>query len=259
MIVDTNKFTVLSISPYFFFTLLGVFFSVSTYMMLIAFEGASVNKYLKNLIISWIGLYIGAVAFGIITNVLQDINTGNISLESFKVKSIVFYGGLTGMLITYILLQKCWYKKIDYYALDCLTVSIPVFHIFGRLACFFSGCCYGKKSEVAFSVRYVLRGESIVINRIPIQLIESLVNLFIFIILVIMWKKQILKDKLLFVYLSLYAVARFILEYFRGDIKRGIFFDGLSFSQIYSILIIIYVFITMIKINYKEKCKNEIV
>ena len=76
------------------------------------------------------------------------------------------------------------------------------------------------------------------IDRVPVQLIEAAVELLIFIALVIVKKKTKVKD-LLQVYLITYAIARFCLEFLRGDVVRGLF-AGLSTSQYISLAIILY-------------------
>ena len=54
-----------------------------------------------------------------------------------------------------------------------------------------------------------------------------------------MLQKGKMKHYLFFLYLAIYAVGRFILEFFRGDTYRGIWF-GVSTSQIISILILLF-------------------
>lgn len=89
------------------------------------------------------------------------------------------------------------------------------------------------------------------VNRFPIQLVESFYNLLLFIFIYILYKKNKLKGNLIYLYLSLYAIARFIIEFFRGDSYRGFLF-GISTSQIISILIIIFVIANIIIKRFKK-------
>jgi len=68
------------------------------------------------------------------------------------------------------------------------------------------------------------------VHLIPVQLIESVAEFAIFLFL--LWYTRKYKEKAapFPVYLALYAPLRFVLEFFRGDMVRGIFF-GLSTSQ----------------------------
>ena len=61
-----------------------------------------------------------------------------------------------------------------------------------------------------------------------VQLVEAAWNLVLFLLLARLQRRG--RDRLLPLYLALYAPARFLLEFLRGDAYRGIFL-GLSTSQ----------------------------
>ncbi len=151
----------------------------------------------------------------------------------------VFYGGLIGGLISGSLYLK--YKKYDFglYA-DTIAPCIPLFHFFGRLGCFFSGCCYGIESKIGFTYHNSLIEAANGVRRFPIQLVEAGINLVLFIVLSYLESHNKCKKKLLLYYLTIYPICRFILEYFRGDTYRG-FVGCFSTSQFISILILVCV------------------
>ena len=159
----------------------------------------------------------------------------------------VFYGGLIGGLITsYITIKK---KKMDTKkTTDFLIPVIPLFHFFGRIGCFLSGCCYGIESKIGFTYRNSIIESANNVNRFPIQLLESFYNIILFIILTVFYKKIKMKGRLLYLYLILYSIGRFIFEFFRGDEYRG-FILGLSTSQFISIIIFVT---SMILISRRE-------
>jgi len=77
------------------------------------------------------------------------------------------------------------------------------------------------------------------IIRFPVQFAESLCNILIFILLLfIEFKLQTHKYNLK-VYLITYSVFRFVLEFYRADSIRGIWFGGLSTAQYISLIIVI--------------------
>jgi phosphatidylglycerol:prolipoprotein diacylglycerol transferase len=90
------------------------------------------------------------------------------------------------------------------------------------------------------------------VQRFPVQLLESLLNLILFFILAYLLKKELLKGKLFATYLLSYSVIRFFDEFLRGDTYRG-FLLGLSTSQIISIVIFICSIIYLI---YQGKKNN---
>jgi len=66
---------------------------------------------------------------------------------------LMFYGGL--ILACLVFFGWCLCKRESIRPLaDMLTVVIPLGHAFGRVGCFFYGCCYGRVSECACAVRF---------------------------------------------------------------------------------------------------------
>lgn len=157
---------------------------------------------------------IGARLFWVITTMC--IERRLFSIYDFVNGGLVYYGGmLTVVSLIYTLFP---YLEIGKYQ-DVFIIAIPLFHGFARIGCYFAGCCYGKWN-------------------IPIQLIESICCFGIFLFLHRCKNNLKYKGKLIFVYLTLYAIIRFLLEFLRGDISRGIWF-GLSTSQYISIIILV--------------------
>ena len=145
---------------------------------------------------------------------------------------LVFYGGLLGVLFGIHLYCKK-YKIDSLNVYNLVAPAIPLFHAFGRIGCFMSGCCYGLelKNPITFL-------GWIQFNRIPTQLIEAVFETLLFIILII-WQNKDKKKDFLKIYLITYSIFRFLIEFFRGDEVRGFLF-GFSTSQIISMSIWIY-------------------
>lgn len=159
----------------------------------------------------------------------------------------VFYGALAGFLIGAFIAGRI--HNIDYSSLlNIISPAIPFFHSFGRLGCFLTGCCYGIISENApIGVIYFYPGHPAYGMRlIPIQLIECSINLLIVGILLYRELFLHIEKGNLKLYLVLYAAARFILEFFRGDSERGMLFY-LSTSQYISLVIMGYLLFIYVK------------
>ena len=167
----------------------------------------------------------------------------------------VFYGGLLGgLLVGIVLIHR---KKLDptLYT-DALAPCIPLFHVFGRLGCFLSGCCFGIESKIGFVYHHSPIEIANGVRRFPIQLVEATFNLCLFLFLNYLFQKKKAEGNLLSIYLVLYAVVRFVIEFFRGDFYRGFLFT-LSTSQIISLLILAGVVLQKVfekkKINIYQK------
>lgn len=143
-----------------------------------------------------------------------------------------FYGGLIfGALFAAWFLRK---HKLDYRVLaDMIAPSIALAHFFGRLGCFFAGCCWGREAEgCAIAVKYTdtraTTGVPLNIPMYPTQLMESILNLLNFIILIILYHRKKFHGQIFAIYIFNYSLIRFFVEFFRGDDDRGYIFGGID-------------------------------
>ncbi len=153
-------------------------------------------------------------------------------MQNFLFGGKVFYGGLFGIFIGLMLGPKVSPRsrreRLDYFA-----PAIPLYHCIARIGCLLSGCCYGLEWKYGIS-NYKFPG----VKLFPIQLVESLCNLFLFLFLLYLQKKRKTDRYSLEIYIVLYGILRYILEFFRGDEVRGIWKNGLSTSQNLSLILI---------------------
>lgn len=152
----------------------------------------------------------------------------------------VFYGGLIFGLIFY-LLYSLLFKKFDFKKSYLLIPGLVFGHAVGRIGCFLTGCCYGSQCNLPWAIK--MDGE----YRHPVQLYEAFA-LFVLGYLSLKWIQK--KKSNLYVvtnYLLVYSLVRFIIEFFRGDEIRGVFWLSLSTSQ----LISLGLFISALVVKYK--------
>ena len=167
----------------------------------------------------------------------------------------VFYGGLIGGIFTVFLAGKI--HKIDTLLyMKKVICFIPIIHAFGRIGCFLAGCCYGKPYDGIFSVVFPENSFAPAgIPLFPIQLFEAICLLLIgFTILFLQLKFNFTKTVEL--YLILYGILRFALEYLRYDKARGHFLF-FSTSQWISILLILFILIKELVIKYNKTKKTS--
>lgn len=139
----------------------------------------------------------------------------------FSNSGFVFYGGLIGGLLGAALSSNIAKAKLSTYY-TAVVPCIPLGHAFGRIGCFFAGCCYGRATDGPLGICFHAAG--IHEKVIPVQLIEAFLNLVLFSFLLFWIHKE--RDHfvpVLPLYLMSYSIIRFALEFLRGDEIRGFF------------------------------------
>lgn len=195
------------------------------------------------------GMAIGAKLLFFLTqlpHVFADFSFGHL-LNSCIQSGFVFYGGLIGAIAATAAAAKV--LAIDGRTLrSFFAPAFALFHACGRVGCFFAGCCYGIPWEHGIAM-----AETPDIPRFPVQLAESGVEIIIFAALLFIEKKTDRYD-LMKIYLLCYSVARFFLEFLRGDVIRGIWGFGLSTSQYISIAVFFCCIIHTVLCSNKKDC-----
>jgi phosphatidylglycerol---prolipoprotein diacylglyceryl transferase len=159
----------------------------------------------------------------------------------FTGRGFVFYGSFLLAVPT-----MWWYFKSQklhpYKMLDVMAITTCLVHMFGRLGCFFAGCCYGKPTDTAWGVIFtdpVCYAEPLNTPLYPTQLFESVYIFLVMLLLFALKKKRRFYGQLFLSYLMLYAVGRFALEFFRGDLARGFVVKGyISHSQFIALCVL---------------------
>jgi len=135
--------------------------------------------------------------------------------------------------------------------LDVMSITTCLVHMFGRIGCFLAGCCYGKPTGPVWGVTYsdpACYAEPLNTPLFPTQLFEAGYIFLVMIFLIGMKSRRRFYGQLFLTYLMLYAVGRFVLEYFRGDIERGFVIENyLSHSQLIALLVLAAVILVYFK------------
>lgn len=184
-----------------------------------------------------VGLLFGGLLFVIITYPLEVIWEHIVSGQfDIFFGGIIYYGGLIGGIAGALLgckIAGCSRRSI----IGVIVPYIPLGHGIGRMGCVLAGCCYGIPYSGPFAL-YMSSNEAVASSQtghFPVQLVEAVINVGLCLFLHNHEKKNGAKD-LLALYLLMYSVVRFGLEFLRGDEIRGIA-SGLSTSQWISVIL----------------------
>lgn len=159
----------------------------------------------------------------------------------FTGSGFVFYGSFLFAVPTML-----WFFKRNklpvYQMLDIMAIVTCLVHMFGRIGCFMAGCCHGKPTASWFSVIFTdpaCQAEPLNTPLYPAQLMEAGFILLVMVLLLFIRQRKQFHGQLFGLYLLLYALGRFVLEYFRGDEVRGFVIEGyVSHSQFIALIIL---------------------
>lgn len=125
--------------------------------------------------------------------------------------------------------------------LDIMAITATIVHFFGRLGCFFAGCCYGVPTGSDFGIvfSHPQSKAPVDVHLHPTQLYSAGMILTIGLILWYFKQRKRFDGQVFLIYLALYAFGRGIIEIYRGDEARGYIIEGiLSHSQFISLLVV---------------------
>jgi phosphatidylglycerol:prolipoprotein diacylglycerol transferase len=149
-----------------------------------------------------------------------------------------FYGGFIGGLIASGMFF--WrHRELPFWrTADLCGPAIALGQAIGRIGCFMAGDDYGRPTSLPWAVTFSdpdaarIGGAPLGVPLHPVQLYESIVCLVLFAVLVRLSRRKRFDGEMILAYTLMYAIARFVLEFFRGDADRGFVFGGvLSTSQ----------------------------
>jgi len=203
-------------------------------------KNVSDSKIKKEDIIIYLGL---SFLIGIGTsNIINWFIFPELSDKSYMYKifnaGYSFYFGLIGFLLSLYLFLKLFNYNIDVY-INEIVPSITLFHSIGRIGCLLGGCCYGEICNINIYFAEI--------ERFPTR---ELSIIFLFMLTIIF--QRYIKQRRLIIYLIIYPIFRFLIEFKRGDDRGQLFTKIFSPSQEIS-LIIIFIVIVGTGLNYIKR------
>lgn len=153
----------------------------------------------------------------------------------------VFYGGL--ILAVVVALWYIHHVRLPLWTTcDAFAPGIALGHVIGRFGCLFAGCCYGRPTNEPWAITFTDPfaaanvGTPLGVPLHPTQLYEAGAELLILFFLLFTERKgKPYPGRTFWLYMLLYAISRFVIEFFRGD-ERGTV-GALSTSQFISVLL----------------------
>ncbi|MBK9314860.1 MAG: prolipoprotein diacylglyceryl transferase [Acidobacteria bacterium] len=189
-------------------------------------------------------------------------NPGQIFTLDFFRSGGVFYGGFLGAVIASVIVMRI-YKLPWWRTADACAPGIAIGQVIGRLGCFSAGCCWGRPTTSWCGVHFTDKGhdttgvptivshladpiqQNVWAERLggmlapiklhPTQLYEAGATFVLFLLLLILFRRRGFYGQVILIYAALYAIIRFVIEFWRDDPRGEIY--GLSTSQFIAILL----------------------
>ena len=208
----------LAIHGYGFMTGMGILCCLIMGMKRAKVRGMSEDAVIDIAIWSVLIGYMGAKLLYVIVEFDRFLQNPRAVLGS---EGFVVYGGIITGAVTAIV--YCKIKKLRFLEyFDLLVPSVALAQGLGRIGCFLAGCCYGKPTD---SFLGVIFPEGCLapagIRLLPTQLFSSLGNFIIMAILLWYAKRARFTGDVGILYMILYAVGRFGIEFLRNDNRGG--------------------------------------
>ncbi len=182
----------------------------------------------------------GAKALLLVTDFKQYSENPRALLDLVR-SAGVFYGGLiAAVAVAFVYIRR--YRLPLWTTTDVFAPGIALGHGIGRLGCLMAGCCYGRPATVPWAITFhnplasINSGTPLGVPLHPTQLYEAGTELVI--LGVLLWlerRGRSFPGRTFWTYILLYSVARFAIEFYRGDPRGsiGIF----STSQFVSLIL----------------------
>ena len=175
----------------------------------------------------------GAIVCGKLLYAATRILEGNYGILNV-LNGFIFYGGFLGVILgLYIFSRKENIRFSD--ITDVYASFFPLGQAIGRIGCYFNGCCYGKEYTGFGAVNYVVDGIETTV--FPTWFVESMFCILLFLCFFRI-SKRMYSGMYFAYYMMSYGIFRFIIENYRGDMIRGVWY-GISTSQYISIMVVI--------------------
>jgi len=140
---------------------------------------------------------------------------------------------------------------------DAVAAPLALAQALGRLGCFSAGCCWGVEVDPSHPLAVTFTdpqahsqtGVPLDVSLFPTQLTELSYDLGLVVLLSILWHRRLRPPGSVFwLYVLLYSLGRGLIEFWRGDLNRGVYFgDIVSTSQMIAVAGVLLALVMLIR------------
>lgn len=199
-------------------------------------KGYNEDNILNMAIFAVIGGILGGKILYLITDYKVIAEDPSIIIKNFGEGFVVYGSIIGGVIAVYI---YCKNKKWHLWSIvDLVIPSVALGQAFGRIGCFLAGCCYGAATNLPIGVEFSnspFAPSGVHLH--PTQLYSSAFNFLLTFFLLWYDKKKKREGSTFGLYLIVYSIGRFFVEFIRDDPRGNV--GILSTSQFIAIITLI--------------------
>lgn len=197
-------------------------------------KGVDPDNVIDLALFACIASIIGARLLYVLLNIGSYIDYP-ISVFYMRDGGLSYFGGLgagIGVGALYCRRQKISIGKMA----DVVAPAVTIGYAIVRVGCLLNGCCYGHISEVPWALA---AGAGDVLRH-PTQLYSAILSVIIFFLLTAAEPKKKFEGQILWLYVGMYSVARFIVEFWRVGVRD--YFAPFTATQVFCVLLAVLAF-----------------
>ncbi|MCX8042658.1 MAG: prolipoprotein diacylglyceryl transferase [Desulfobacterota bacterium] len=235
------EFAGISIKTYGFFIAIGFLAAIA-----IAVKEARRIGYDPQLVLDMafymiLGAIIGSRLFYVFTH-LSAYRDNPLDMLKIWEGGLTFFGGFILAAVACVWMAKKHGCRL-WQTFDLFAPSLAVGVFFGRIGCFFAGCCYGRECTLPWAVTFT-NPHSLAPLHVPLhptQLYAAAGAALTFLVLLILKKRKSFEGQLALAWMFCYCVFRLIEELFRGDMRGDLLFNRYPASQVFAVVMLVTV------------------
>ena len=233
-----------------YFTMVAISYVMATFVLARSARRQGLDPVIYIDAVLFIGFFsvVGARLFHAIFSMPDFYLKQPLALLKFWYGGFVFYGGLiVGVIAGLFYFSKLRKQPIGR-AADLMALPLALSMGLGRMSCLMVGCCYGRQANLPWPLTVVFeKVADVTPSAYPLgepllatQFFSSMLHLTLYFFLLWYRSHKRFHGQLLALYLLIYSIGRYGIEWMRNDSERGLFFHGLfSTSQLVSMVIFI--------------------
>lgn len=211
---------------------IGILTAMAIFINRAKVKGYDEDSAFNMIIAAVIGGITGGKVLYIITEFKEIIKNPSIIYKDFGLGFVIYGAIMGGALAVYIYCKRKKWSMLE--ISDLLIPAVAIAQGFGRIGCFLAGCCYGAETTSILAVVFPEEGLAPSgIHLHPTQLYSSAFDFLLGLFLLWYYKKTNKRGRTLSLYLILYSIGRFMVEFIRNDPRGNV--GILSTSQFIAI------------------------